>query len=100
MADYIEVETRSLGQDRDNIQNQAEAVRGKLSQLLSSMENLSGMWEGPAKEVFMEQFYTDYEFMQEFLTEMDKYVQAMSYAQQEYDKCENDVAQIVGAIQI
>ena len=32
MADYIEVETRSLGQDRDNIQNQAEAVRGKLSQ--------------------------------------------------------------------
>lgn len=100
MADYIEIETRSLGQDRDNIQNQTEAVRGKLGQLQSSMENLFSMWEGPAKDAFMAQYSTDYEFMQDFLKEMEKYVQAMSYAQQEYDKCENDVAQIVGAIQI
>lgn len=100
MADYIEIETRSLGQDRDNIQNQTEAVRGMLVQLQSSMETLFSMWEGPAKDVFMAQYSTDYEFMQDFLKEMEKYVQAMSYAQEEYDKCENDVAQIVGAIQI
>lgn len=100
MTDYIEVETRSLGQDMDNIQNQIQAVRGKIGQLKNSMEVLSGMWEGPAKEAFMTRFYIDYEFMQDFLKEMDRYVQAMSYAQQEYDKCENEVAQIVEAIQI
>lgn len=100
MAERIEIETRSLGQDRETIQSQTEGLKSRTRQLSEQIESLSGMWEGPAKESFMAQFRTDYEFMQEFLMEMDKYVQAMAYAENEYNKCENDVAQLVAAIRI
>lgn len=100
MAERIEIETRSLGQDKETIQTQTEGLRSRMSQMLEQMEGLSGMWEGPAKEAFLVQFRNDYAYMQEFLAEMDKYVQAMAYAESEYNKCENDVAQIVAAIRI
>ena len=100
MAERIEIETRSLGQDRETIQTQTEGLRNRLGQMLEQMESLSGMWEGPAKESFMVQFRTDYEFMQEFLKDMDKYIQAMAYAENEYNKCDNDVAQLVASIRI
>lgn len=100
MADRIEVETHSLRQDRENIQSQTEGLNIQLGRLLESMERLSGMWEGPAKESFLAQFQTDYQFMQEFLAEMEKYVQAMAFAESEYNKCESDVAQLVASIRI
>lgn len=100
MGDRIEIETRSLAQDRDTIQSQTEGLKTKMNQMQEQMERLSGMWEGPAKEAFMTQFQTDYAYMMDFLAEMNKYVQAMTYAENEYNKCENDVAQIVAAIQI
>lgn len=100
MADRIEIDTASLRQDRETIQNQTEGVRTGLVRLIEQMEHLSGMWEGPAKENFMVQFQTDCELMQEFLGELDKYVQAMEYAEREYDQCENEAAQLVAAIRI
>lgn len=100
MAERIEIETRSLGRDRETIQSHTEGLRNRIQSMAEQMESLCSMWEGPAKESFIAQFQSDYEFMQEFLKEMDKYVQAMNFAENEYDKCESDVAQVIAAIRI
>lgn len=100
MIGTIEIETRSLRQDRDMIQEQTERLRAEVTRLSEAMEELAGMWEGPAKESFQKQFRADYDLIQEFLGEMDQYVQAMSYAEQEYDKCEAEVGELVASIRI
>jgi len=100
MADRIEIETSLLAQDKDTIQGEIQSLKTHMTQMREQMEQLSGMWEGPAKEAFMNQFWSDFDYIQSFLTEMDTYTEAMEYAQREYEKCENDVAQIIGAIQI
>ena len=100
MAHRIEIETRLLAQDKDTIQGEIQSLKTYMTQMREQMEQLSGMWEGPAKEAFMNQFWSDFDYIQSFLTEMDTYTEAMEYAQREYEKCENDVAQIIGAIQI
>ena len=100
MADRIEIETSLLAQDKDTIQGEIQSLKTHMTQMREQMEQLSGMWKGPAKEAFMNQFWSDFDYIQSFLTEMDTYTEAMEYAQREYEKCENDVVQIIGAIQI
>ena len=100
MIGTIEIETRSLRQDRERIQEQAEGLREEMTRLLEVMEELTSMWEGSAKESFQKQFQADCDLIQEFLGEMNQYVQAMSYAEQEYDKCEAAVDELVASIRI
>ena len=100
MIGTIEIETRSLRQDRERIQEQAEGLREEMTRLLEVMEELTGMWEGSAKESFQKQFQADCDLIQGFLGEMNQYVQAMSYAEQEYDKCEAAVDELVASIRI
>lgn len=100
MSDRIEIETRLLAQDKESIRDQVQQLRKQKDQLQEKMEQLSGMWEGPAKETFLAQFLSDCEYMDSFFSELDTYVQAMEYAEKEYDKCEDDVAQIIAAIEI
>ncbi len=100
MADRIEIETNLLMQDKETIQNQVQVLKSRMAGLKEQMERLSGMWEGPAKKTFMSQFWSDCDFIQDFFSEMDAYVDAMEYARQEYEKCENNVSQIVASIRI
>lgn len=100
MADRIEIDTSLLAQDRDRIQEEVQSLKICIAQVQEQVEQLSDMWEGPAKEAFLNQFWSDCDFIQNFFTEMDTYTEAMEYAQKEYEKCDNDVAQIIGAIEI
>lgn len=96
----IEIETRLLGQDKDTVQEEIQSLKSQTEKLKEQVETLGGMWEGPAKDAFMNQFAEDCEFIESFFAEMDAYVQAMEYAEMEYNKCENEAARIVEAIEI
>ena len=100
MADYIEIDTVSLERDRQTIQSELEKVHSGISQLREKMVNLGAMWEGPAHNAFMVQFNADYEFVQEFENELEKYIGTMEYAQKEYQKCENAVHQAIASIRV
>lgn len=100
MADYIEIDTLALNRDRQTIQSELDRVRTEISQLQEKMANLGAMWEGPAHNVFMAQFNTDYEFVQEFGNEIGTYIETMEYAQKEYEKCENAVEQAIASIRV
>lgn len=100
MADYIEVDTAALNRDRQAIQSELGRVRTEIGHLREEMASLSVMWEGPAHEVFMAQFNTDYEFIQEFGNEIETYIGTMEYAQSEYEKCEASVEQAIASIRV
>ena len=98
MADYIEIDTAALERDRQTIQSELDRVRTGINQLKDKMVNLGSMWEGPAHNAFMAQFNADYEFIQEFENEIEKYIGTMEYAQREYQKCESQVQQTIASI--
>ena len=66
MADRIEIETSLLAQDKDTIQGEIQSLKTYMTQMREQMEQLSGMWEGPAKEAFMNQFWSDFDYIQSF----------------------------------
>lgn len=100
MADYIEIDTAALARDRQTVQSELDRLRTGIDQLKEKMVNLGTMWEGPAHNAFMAQFNADYEFIQDFNNELEKYAETMEYARQEYEKCESRVQQAVASIRI
>ena len=100
MADYIEVDTEAVGRDRQTIQSELKQIQIGMNQLKDEMVNLGGMWEGPAHNAFMTQFYADYELIQEFAGQIEAYIEAMEYAEKEYQKCEREVRQAIASIRV
>ena len=100
MADYIEIDTAALDRDRRAIQSELSRVRSEIDQLKEKMVNLGTMWDGPAHDAFMAQFYADYEFIQEFENEIEKYIETMEYALKEYQKCDDSVQQAIASIRV
>ncbi len=100
MADYIEIDTAALNRDRQTIQSELEGIQTEINRLKDEMVNLGAMWEGPAHNAFMTQFYSDCEFVQEFGKEAQTYIETMGYAVREYQKCEGEVEQAIASIRI
>ncbi|QBE95728.1 hypothetical protein PMF13cell1_01252 [Blautia producta] len=100
MGGYIEVSTEPLSADKGNIAAELNAVRTELQQLFQEMQELDSMWDGPASQAFAVQFQTDYEIMQEIVENLEGFIQCMQYAADEYNKCENTIAELISAIRI
>ena len=100
MADYIEIDASQLERDRQTIQSELDRIKTGIDQLRERMVNLGAMWEGPAHDVFMAQFQADYEYIQEFNSEIARYIETMEYARQEYEKCEIEVQQAIASVRI
>lgn len=76
------------------------AVCAELQQLFQEMEELDSMWDGPASQAFAVQFQTDYQIMQDIIENLKGFIQCMQYAADEYNKCENTIAELISAIRI
>lgn len=100
MAGYIEVSTGPLSADKGNMAAELNAVRTELQQLFQEMQELDFMWDGPASQAFAVQFQTDHEIMQEIVENLEGFIQCMQYAADEYNKCENTIAELISAIRI
>jgi uncharacterized protein YukE len=102
MADVtnLEIETGRLQRDIESLKNDLSGMRRTGDDMMNSIHELSAMWEGPAKEVFLVQFQSDYEMLQSMEEAIGGLIKGLEYAREQYDKCENDVSSAIYAIRV
>lgn len=96
----LEIETQRLQNDIDSLKGHLRAMRQTGDKMMASINALSAMWEGPAKNAFTAQFQSDYETLKSMEEVIDALIGNLEYAKEQYDKCENNVASIINAIRV
>lgn len=100
MASVIEVNTATLKSDVDTIRVELVKIRENADRLSQVLHELGSMWDGNAKEAFSVAVTSDINQLTELVKVMQNFTGKTSEAREEYDKCENAVAQIVASIRV
>lgn len=96
----LEIETNRLQADIDSLQVELEGMRKTGEQMIEGINALSAMWEGEAKNAFIQQFQSDYEKLTETEEIIGNLIEYFQNAREEYDRCEGDVGAIVNDIRV
>lgn len=91
MADYIEVNVKTLEDDIKTMQEALEQVRNDMKGMFDSLGELDTMWDGPANEAFNRQFGIDHQTFQSLCDSVDGIIDSMENAKDAYRKCEEAV---------
>lgn len=96
----IEVNTTTLKADISKVEEEIRAIRADRDQLREILAELSGMWDGQAKEAFAAAVNDDLARLEELVQAMEKFTNLTDESRTEYEKCENAVIGIVNAIRV
>ena len=96
----ITIATALLAGDISSLKEALTAARERLKEMFEQVTELDAMWDGPANEEFVRQFGIDHENAVEMCNTVDALIQSMEFAKQEYDRCDAEINDIVGAIAI
>ena len=100
MASIIEVNTATLKSDVETIRAELMKIRENAERLSQVLHELGSMWDGNAKQAFSAAVNSDIAQLTELVKAMQNFTGKTGEAREEYDKCENTVAQIVAAIRV
>ena len=100
MASIIEVNTSTLKSDVATIEEELQKISTAAERLLQTLHELESMWDGNAKQAFSAAVNSDIAQLKELVKAMHGFTGKTGEAREEYDKCENTVAQIVAAIRV
>lgn len=98
--DYIQINTGSLGNTINEMNRHIEELKGYMNQVYQEIQELDGMWDGEANLAFNHQFMTDHQAFLEMCDDLKAYTESLECAKNEYNKCENNVAEIVRSLRI
>ena len=96
----IEVNTDSLRSDVSAIEEELSAINSGTDRLAQALRELEGMWDGNAKQAFSAAVNDDIRRLRELAKAMGHFTEKTSEVRQEYDRCENEVAQIISSIRV
>lgn len=96
----LEIESRRLQGDIDRLKAHLADIRRTGARMMSNVNALSAMWEGEAKNAFVEQFRTDSEILSAMEGTIESLIGHLEDARGQYDACENSVASIVQGIRV
>jgi WXG100 family type VII secretion target len=96
----LQVNTNNLKQDHSNMAAEMTKVKQTLTKLYDDVKELDRVWEGEAKNEFSRQFAADKERIAQICDEISKFLDSLSKANADYEKCESAVGSIVAAIRI
>lgn len=96
----IEQNTDFLSDDITRLEDEKAVLEQAMDEMFAAVEELESTWQGPAKAGFTVQFQNDYERCKEMSNTLESLIGKLRTARSEYDKCENEVGNIVRAIRI
>ncbi len=100
MADYIEVNMSTLGQDIQEMESTLRKVTGDMNEMFNAVNELDAMWDGPANRAFVEQFLKDKQMFEEMSEAISGVIDSMQNARQSYKKCEAGVSEEIDRIRV
>lgn len=98
MATNFEVNLSTLSSDINNARHSLDYIRKNVKGMFNEIKELDAMWDGDANAAFNVQFNSDYEMMLEVCKNIEKLINSMEFAKQEYARCENSVSSAVQAM--
>lgn len=99
-ASKIRVNTDSLDRTSKELQEKLNQIRKRMEQISDDMGTLNSMWEGDAHEAFQQRVTEDIQFLSEACDSMQGIINYESNAVTEYNKCEQQVSDLIAQIQI
>lgn len=96
----IEQNTDYLSDDITRLEEEKAALEQAIDAMFAAVQELETTWKGPAKESFRIQFQNDYEKCSELNKTLESLIDKLRVAKNEYDRCENEVENIVNSIRI
>lgn len=96
----IKVNTGMLNNTISDMNIDNSQIERYINDLYNTVAELDSMWDGSANAAFNQQFEIDRAELIRISREIDKFIESLKDAKQEYEKCENKVADIVNSIRI
>ena len=100
MQDRIGVNTDTLRSQVESLRTEIGEAESQMNKMYAAVQELDGMWDGPANEGFKAQFMDDKEFMEELCKTVREIIDSMDNARTEYESCESAVRQLIDEIRI
>ncbi len=100
MKNEIAINTGTLKDDIDLMQTELTQIRNELDNMFNAIQALDTTWKGPANIAFNQQFNIDRQQMKDMCDIIQKIINCLNYANGEYNTCDNEVSEIVAAIQV
>lgn len=96
----IEVNTSTLKNDVSAIFSEITGLKNDVQRLRTTLDQLSAMWDGNAKNAFMTAAKDDIQRLEELINAVKKFTDKTDTSRSEYEKCENSVAGIIASIKV
>ena len=94
----IEVNTEALQQQLVQFREEMSGIKQTINMLLQTVDELKPMWDGPAHHFFYEQYMSDHEEFEQFMSMLADIEKHYEDAKVKYEACENEVGSIVASI--
>ncbi len=99
-AGKIKVNTVSLNKTKSEVQAKLDKIRSDMGKISENMSILNSMWTGDAHEAFVQTVGEDVSFLMEVCDSLQNIISYESNAVSEYNKCEQQVSEIISQIKI
>lgn len=96
----IATNTNTMSNDIEELRAILDKSKKLMDNVMGQMAELDAMWDGAANEAFNLQIRNDQAFANEVFEAINDFIDCMNYAKNEYNKCENEVSEIIGTIRI
>lgn len=100
MAEKLEINTSALYADIQEIENNVAILERESEHMFDEIMELNATWNGPANDAYNEQFRTDYGIICEMMKDLRQYVNELYEADKAYNRCEEQVGELVRNIWI
>lgn len=88
----IRVTPSVLKSKAEELQSGLKSLSQKMDELQQRENQLSGMWQGEAKESFHNAFMTSYNECQPFFEELQKFIAKLVETAEQYERAEQEAA--------
>ena len=96
----LEVNTGTLRSDLASIQREISVLKRETEELRSKGERLSRMWEGEAKAEFLANYAQELNALEAAIDALDRFTAQTRTADEEYERSERVVANVVDAMKV
>jgi WXG100 family type VII secretion target len=96
----IKINTNSLNQTRKELQAKLDKIKKDIEQISSDMNTLNSMWMGDAHQAFQQSVEEDMQILSEACDSIQGIINYESNAVTEYNKCEQQIADMITLIRI
>lgn len=96
----LEVSTPRLQGDIDTLRGLVKSMHETGAAMMASVNALSAMWEGEAKNSFTTQFTSDYATLQSMEDVLTDLIDKLESARERYETSERNVGDIINSIKV